>query len=72
MVMEEEMLKRWGLRLGLWLVKRCAVTTYGIWMPVPEGFDPVMVEKKPASSGVADPLDLWHTVGIKLVKAGVR
>lgn len=61
------MLKRYGLRLGLWLVKRYTTDTYGLYMPVPEGWLPVVVEKRP-SVGSGDPLDQWHTVGIKLIK----
>jgi hypothetical protein len=53
-------------RIGWWLVQRYKPKVFGVWMPIPPGSGYAVVHKHP-STETSDPLNLYETVGIKLV-----
>lgn len=56
---------RWITQLAWWWIQRQKPIEYGVWMPVPDGYEVIPVEKR-ARAGTADPLEAYRTVGIKL------
>lgn len=63
--------REWMTRAAWWWIQRQKPAQYGVWMPVPDGYDVRIIEKTP-SSGTLDPFEAYRTVGIKLTPTQKR